>query len=551
MYLRIRLLRRLTVATLSLFLLALTGLGTAAPPEKKGKNKNKTPDKAPPAPAKVAPPPAGAKIDALTLAQHIDRAINKRLKEENVAASPLADDAEFLRRIYLDITGHIPPADKAAAFLDSKEADKRARLIDELLASPEYGRHLADIWDRLLIPRNNTENRLLTHEPLTKWLVEHFNQNVPWNKTVHDLLTADGAQDKNGAVTFFLGNASVDKMTDAASKLFLGVQLQCAQCHNHPFTDWKQADYWGMAAFFLKVDPMPVQMANRQGVSPKVEERENPRRLRNPLPESAKILPPKFLAGQAPKVPATGPVRHVLADWLTTARNPYFSKATVNRVWGQYFGRGLVNPVDDMQEGNAPSHPELLQELARQFGNNGFDLKYLVRAICNSQTYQRSSKPAANAEAAPYLLSHMTIKVMSPEQLYDSLGEVLGYPNPGAEGPRRGPMGQPLNPRNVFITFFGVEDADVTEYQTGIPQALNLMNSPRINNAVQNSPLVRSTKPVPEVIEQLYLATVSRRPTAKELSRLTEYVKKSAESAKGYGDILWALLNSSEFVMNH
>jgi len=492
-------------------------------------------------------------MEALALSRLIDERIDQRLKAEKVEASPLADDAEFLRRVYLDITGHIPPADKAAAFLDSKDPEKRRKLIDELLATEDYGKHLADIWQALVLPKNS-DNRRLSFQPMGAWFAERFNKNEPWNKIVHELLTSTGAQEKNGAVTFFLANNSVDKMTDEVCKVFLGVQLQCAQCHNHPFTDWKQTEYWSMAAFFMKVQSSNVNAAAKNGTSPEVSESDKPRRGKNALPESAKLVAPKFLGAEEPKV-GNGPVRPVLADWLTTAKNPYFSKAMVNRMWGQFFGRGIVNPIDDMHEGNFPSHPELLAEMANQFGKNDFDLKYLVRAVCNSKTYQRSSKPTKNnVDVALTLYSRMPVKVMSPEQLYDSLGTVLGRPD------NRGPAGRAaaggrlanVTPRSVFVAFFGVdENADPTEYQAGIPQALNLMNSSRINQSIQGSALVRRGKSAPEAIEQMYLSTLSRRPTAQELEKLSAYLKKAGDTTQGYGDVLWALLNTSEFTLNH
>ncbi len=547
MRLRSRLLRLFSVSAVALL---LGGLSFAAPGDKsKAKGKGEKP-------AVKLPPPSTARMDSTALAHYIDKCVADRLKAEGVSPSPLASDAEFLRRVCLDVTGHIPSAEKAAAFLDDKDPNKRAKLIDELLASEDYGKHLADIWQTLVIPKNS-DNRRLDAAPMGTWLEEQFNKNQPWNKMVHDLITASGAQDKNGAVTFFIANGTVDKMTDEVTKVFLGVQLQCAQCHNHPFTEWKQTEYWGMAAFFMKVQATRPQVAAKQGTSPTVEETDRVKRGKNGLPESAKLVPPKFLAGAEPNVGKSGPVRPALADWLTTAQNPFFSKAMTNRIWSQYFGRGLVNPVDDMHEDNPASHPELLQELANQFAKNDFDLKYLVRAICNSEAYQRGSKPNGNNGAAePNVYARMGVKVLTPEQLFDSLGTVLGRQEGKAGDARKGAMmgkaGPNNNARSVFVAFFGVDEtASATEYQSGIPQALNLMNSPRINQAIQGNSLVRSSKPAAEVIEKLYLSTLSRRPTANEVELMTAYVKKAENPTKGYGDVLWALLNSSEFTLNH
>jgi hypothetical protein len=495
---------------------------------------------------------ATARLDATGVSGLIDRAIHERLLAGKIELSPPAGDAEFLRRVYLDILGVIPPADKAAAFLDSKDPAKRAKLIEELLASPLYGRHLADIWSTLLLPRTS-DNRRVQFEPMRQWLEERFNKNQPWDQMVTDLVTASGEQDQNGAVTFFVANQTVDKFTDQVTRLFLGVQLQCAQCHNHPFTGWKQAEYWGMAAFFMKVRPDNAKQAKNKS-SLAVSEVSGPRGGKNKLPESAKIVPAKFLGGAEPKLNSSEPYRPVLARWMTAPGNPFFARAMVNRVWGQFFGTSFVNPVDNMHDGNPPSHPELLQSLANQFVANQFDLKFLIRAICNSETYQRSSRPLAGNEEDDKLYSHMPIKVLTPEQLFDSLAAVSG---PGDQNgdrvrPKQAAKGAPVGRRAQFVAFFqGAEEASITEYQAGIPQALRLMNS---NEFRQGSALVNQVaKPnvtAASALTQIYLTTLSRRPTPEEMQRLTAYVQKKDTKA-AYGDIVWAILNSSEFTLNH
>ena len=210
------------------------------------KQKAKTPQSTAPIPG------AGTKLDHAQLSKIIDEQVNRQLVADKIPVSPKSSDAEFLRRVYLDLVGVIPPADKVKEFLDSKDPAKRAKVIDELLADPRFGTHLGEMWAGMMIPRESG-NRRLDHTPLQKWLAEQFNSGTPLNKTVYSLLTSIGEQDKNGAVTYFVGNPTVDKITDNVSRMFLGVQLQCAQCHNHPFTDYKQTEYWGMAAFFMKV----------------------------------------------------------------------------------------------------------------------------------------------------------------------------------------------------------------------------------------------------------------------------------------------------------
>lgn len=497
--------------------------------------------------------PVGPK-DAILVAKMIDEGIAKRLSEGKVAASPISTDEEFLRRVYLDLTGVIPSSEQAHNFLESKDPTKRAKLIDQLLDSPNFGRHLADIWQAKLFPRDSN-NRFVQREPFVKWLEAEFNKNTPWNEFVSNLVSASGTVEENPAVTYFLANRSVDKLTDGVSQNFLGVQLQCAQCHNHPFTDWKQSEYWGMAEFFSKVRPDRPQNANKGGDNLKIGVTEGNQRTRAKdfFPESAKTMPAKFLGGEQPKMNPSQEYRPVLAKWMTDERNPFFAKAMVNRTWALLFGTGFVNPVDDMHEGNLPSHPELFEALARNFAGNGFDLKNLYRAICNTQAYQRTSKPFNGNHSDDQLFSHMTVKVLSPEQLYDSLATITGAM--GGNGPRaKGAiMGQrgPVGPRDQFVQFFlaGAETSNATEYEAGIPQALRLMNSRVINNPAMIRQFAAAGDKPEVVIERIYVAALSRKPTATELGRLNEYIAKAATKQEAYADILWVVLNCSEFTM--
>jgi Protein of unknown function (DUF1549)/Protein of unknown function (DUF1553) len=489
--------------------------------------------------------------DVAAMTQLIDREIRQRLDAEKATASPVCDDAEFIRRVSLDITGVIPPADRVVAFLDSADPAKRAKLIDELLASEHYGRHMADLWQALLLPRTS-DNRRLQFDPMVRWLADRFNANKPWDEFVRELLTCDGTQEQNPAVTFFLANSTPDKQIDRVSRVFLGLQLQCAQCHNHPFTKWKQDEYWAMAAFFSKVRTDNPNKAAKQGTSPGINE--SGRGKQKGLPESAKTVPARFFQGEPANLDPSKPYRPVFARWLTAPENPFFAKAMVNRVWAQFFGRGLVNPVDDMHDGHPASHPELLQGLAQRLAAGDFDVKDLIRAICNSEAYQRTSKPHGENAEDETLFSHMAVKPLAPEQLYDSLTSILG--NAREDGERRkgkaGPKGQPANARARFVQFFQAdESASPTEFQSGIPQVLQLMNAPQMNKAAAVQALLRSGRTPAENLERLYLTALARRPTAAEAARLTDYVAKAEDARSAYGDILWALLNSSEFTLNH
>jgi hypothetical protein len=492
-------------------------------------------------------------VNAHALAKLIDQDILKRLTQEKAQPAAVADDAEFLRRVYLDLVGVIPPADKVKAFLDSKEANKRAKVIDELLADPRFGTYLAERWVNLMVPRDSM-NRLLKTDPFKQWLAEGFNKGEPLNKLVYQLLTVTGTQDESGAATYYVANNSVDKITDNVTRMFLGVQLQCAQCHNHPFTDYKQNEYWAMAAFFMQTRVTAnAQQAAKKGISPGVTEvaaNKKAGKKKGGLPESAKIVPAKFLRGESPKLTPGDPARPVLAHWITSDQNPYFAPAMANRFWYQLFGRGIVNPVDDMHADNAPLMPSVLATLAEQVRLNHYNVKYLVRAICNTQAYQRTSRTTDSEPADPDLYARRAVRVMSPEQLYDSLTQVLGQPPRGADKgiPKKGAAAG--GPRQQFINFFHVENANPLEYEAGIPQALRLMNSVQLN---RTEPAVAAAMRAGKehAVEQLYLMTVSRPPTPPERERMNVYVTKNGDTSRTYGDILWALLNSSEFVTNH
>jgi hypothetical protein len=389
---------------------------------------------------------------------------------------------------------------------------------------------------------------------MTRWLEDAFNANRHWDEIVRDVVTASGEMADNPAVSYVMANRGPDKLTDSVTRLFMGVQLQCAQCHNHPFTEWKRDEYWGMAAFFGKVRLEGRPRAGGKGL-PQVLVHDGGKGRPLPRPDAAKNLAPRFLQGEEPGLKGDDSYRAVLAAWLTSAKNAYFSKAMVNRTWAQFFGRGLVTPVDDMHDGNEPSHPQLLADLADQFAASGFDVKYLVRAICNSKAYQRSSKPTGgNAEAGGELFSRMAVKVLTPEQMFDSLAQALGAPPAPPAQARRNPANgrTPPSSRSLFVAFFKVEDADPTEYQVGIPQTLRLMNTPRLNNPGLLRPLLEGRKSPSEILEALYLRTLSRRPRPDEAARLSAYLNKfGGEPLKAYSDVLWVLLNSSEFTTNH
>jgi hypothetical protein len=522
--------------------------------------------------------------DVAAIAAVIDRVLDRRLAEEKVPASPPASDAEFLRRVTLDITGRIPAAEQAARFLDSTDPDKRRKLIDELLANSNYGQHFGILWSDLIVNRDDA-NRVLNTAPFKKWLAEAFNENRGWDKIVRDLLLSAGTVDENAAAMFYVANRDMNrlvpsKVVGATGNLFMGIQLQCAECHNHMYIrEWKQTDFWGVAAFFnntratggrMGQQNTPVSIAEgpaagvgprRPGMGfggptvrgPKIEipDATDPRR------RTGKVVNAKFFLGDEPQLDAAKPYRPAFADWLVSADNKYFAPAAVNRLWAKFFARGFVNPIDDMHDGNAPSHPELLQALVDEFKVSGFDLKHLIRCICNSQAYQRTSKPLKDNAEDTTLFSHMTVKVMDPEVLYDSLCTALGTSELrtatgfGGRGFGGGPRGFGGGAREAFVRFFSTKEEgdDGTEMGFGVPQFLRLMNSRPFNEggAVIDALVKEETSPE-QAVEVLFLRTLNRRPTQDEAQKFSAYLAKRPDPKAGLTGVLWVLVNSAEFV---
>lgn len=502
---------------------------------------------------------AKKKLDAKQVAKFIDAAIQRRLADKKLTAAPKSDDAEFLRRAALDVAGVIPSAERVETFLADKDPQKRAKLVDELLAGSEYARHQTDIWRELLIPTTAASQRR-EHQYGIEWLNAAFTANKPWNQMVTEILTADGFQDENGAVTFLMTHQSLDEITDRVAKVFLGAHLQCAQCHNHPFQDWKQDEYWELAAFFKNVRPQyaKVDKVERYGVS----ERGDRKVIMTPA--SMKVVPAGFLREATAKLDDAEPALPVFADWLTSPKNPWFARAFVNRTWRQFFGRGLVEPIDDLRADNPATHPEVLDELSQQFVAHDFDVKYLVRAITATDAYQRTSAGGAmtvdDVDPVANLYGRMPVRVVQPYPLYDSVEKILAIGEPAA-APAKLPeapyeaireLRKRRGTRDSFAGYFqGEEGAAPTSYQSGLPQALRLMNGKDLQyrpTKVNYEILKRFEKPE-DGVDFVYRAVLSRRPTADELQTSLDYIRTKGDGK--YPDLIWALLNGTEFVANH
>lgn len=490
--------------------------------------------------------------DAAELARLIDQQVDARLKSEGVRVAESADDAEFVRRIHLDLHGVVPTLEQTKRFLADTAQDKRARLVDALLADARYGQYLADLWQGYLIsPLADDQNKRA--ERFGRWLAEQFNTRR-WDQIATDLLTATGKMEDNPAVSYLIEGRlprAVPDLTDLTSRYLLGVRLNCAQCHDHPFVNWKQEEFWGMAAFFTQIQtPKRAKQVYEKGVV------DDPSLTLANLKDAGALdgfmpRPPTFLGGKAlPSDAKATPHRVVLAQWLTAPGNPWFARAMVNRTWWRLMGRAIVQPVDDMHEGNAPSHPELLNLLARSFVESGFDLKFLTRAIVLSRAYQRTSQTGESADLQAALFGRMAIKVLSAGQLHDSLETIAG------SAAKVTGIDARQGTRWEFTQFFGDSgDPEPTAYRRGIPHLLRQMNSGQFAGRNLNDLVTRlnssAERPVEEVAADLFLTILSRRPTADELRRTKAHLERAGTAAAGLSELAWVLLMTSEFSLNH
>jgi len=487
------------------------------------------------------------------LAARIDALLEQRLQLEQVPVSPPADDEEFLRRATLDLTGRVPTPDEVRAFLNDRGPDKRAKLLDALFRGPAYGRRQADLWARRLFTRT-TENDAVQVEPFVDWLAQEFHRETPWNALVSELLTATGPQRQNPAVTMFMGGQHTtlapQEAANLVSKTFLGLRLECAQCHNHPFDVWTQRDYWGFAAFFKFThftnrfpDVPALPAGTKPGPSDYGVAEFSRLNKKHEVPDRALELPARVLQGQQSLQGTAVPPRVLVAQWLTAADNPWFAQATANRIWEQYFGRGLIHPADDLRADQTCTHPEILELLRAELVAHDFDTKFLARAICATRAYQRSSATRPGNETDEVLFSRTVPRVLAPEQLFDALAQLLGRDALD----RRGRF---EDARVKFLDFLKTEEEhDARAYRRGIPQTLRLLNDPLFQTALNNKVQTFATRPRDQQIEELYLLVLARRPLPRERELcLAQFARTPATAAR---TIFWALLHSSEFALNH
>jgi hypothetical protein len=474
-----------------------------------------------------------------------------------------ATDAEFMRRVYLDLTGRIPTATEAQEFLELAAPNRREELVDRLLAHHDHATHLAAVWRGILIPHEVDLSRLGGAAKFEEWLAKRFAENEPYDKIVRDLLLAEGRVAESGPLLFYAAlRLNPEELAARSSRAFLGVRMECAQCHDHKFDDITQNDFWSFAAFFARISR---PLGKMEMTSPVLAVRDN-QQGEVMIPETDEVVPPR-LPLSAVEIADTpdGPTRRkVLVDWLTSPNNAQFARATVNRVWAHLFGRGLVEPVDDMRPGNVPIAPEVLETLSRDFAASKFDLRRLLRGLVLTRTYQLSSRSEESDPSRTLHFAQMNIKSLTAEQLYDCIAvatrQGAQLSEPGGPSPQPGLERFADTSRQAFIVQFRAPTGQVTDYHAGIPQALTLMHGGLIHTAtdVASSSLLKSLSAPffsdEQRLDTLFLSTLSRYPTDSERELMLTAVTAAstdAERQQALGDVLWALLNSAEFTLNH
>ena len=483
-------------------------------------------------------------------AMTIDQLLEASWVAAEVTPTPICNDSQFVRRIYLDLLGRVPRVSETREFLASSAPERREQLIDRLVAHPTYATRMTNLWRLFLLPAEESDvMRFASSAGFEAWLRQRFAENAGYQEIARELLTAEGEADDAGPALFYTAwDLKPEKLAGSTARALLGIQIECAECHDHPFDRWSQKDFWSYAAFFARLQPSANEAgrAFREGLNGEVS-----------LPDTTDPIPPRLLGEELPEQ-TNLTRRQILAEWITAPDNPYFAAATVNRVWFLLFGRGLVDPPDDMGSHNPTPHQELLDRLAASFVEHHFDLKWLVKTLCRTRAYQLDI--GATDTESTRLFAHMAVKVMTAEQLYDSLRVAVCEPHQASTGgPTFGLNRLQDRDRSRFLAHFRSPSVAVADYRLGVAQALTLLNGPMMDaeTQVDRSTLIGSLDaPFLEprqCIEILYLATLSRFPTDAEWNVIATQLDQCEDKLlqkELYSDLLWALLNSGEFVLN-
>jgi len=486
---------------------------------------------------------------------YIDTLVHAKLRKLRIIPSELCSDEEFLRRVFLDITGTMPSLEDHDQFLADADPLKREQLVDQLLQRKEFVDIWVMKWAELLQVRT-IANRVEKKPMLAyyNWLKEKIANNTPTDKMVQELLGSRGGSFASPATNYYQTETETLKVAENVAQVFMGMRIQCTQCHNHPFDRWTMDDYYGFAAFFAQIgrktgeDPRETIIFNSGGGEVKHL-------------VDGRVMKPKFLGGIEPDLTGRDR-REVLAQWLASSENPYFAKNLANIVWSHFFGRGIIQEVDDVRVSNPPVNAELLDELAKRFTEYNYDFRKLVRDICTSRTYQLSTKTNETNESDHRNFAHSELRRIRAEVLLDCISIVTTTQDkfPGLPVGARAVQIADGNTATYFLTTFGRASRESVcacevKMEPNLSQALHLINGDTTNAKIQQGKIVPTRltegKAVPEVITELYLRCFSRRPSEEELASLTALVAEQGNSQEALEDVFWSLLNSREFLFNH
>ena len=485
---------------------------------------------------------------------YIDELVAAKLEKLRLEPSELSSDEVFLRRVTIDITGRLPTAEEYQEFINYADPNKRAVWIDRLLERKEFSEIWAMKWAELLMIRSSNQVSYKSMFLYSNWLTEKISNDVPLDQMVKELLSATGGTFKNPATNFYQVEGNTLKLSENVAQVFMGLRTQCAQCHNHPFDRWTMDDYYSFAAFFSQIgrkggeDYRETIVFNSGGGEVK-------------HPVGGRVMAPKFLGGPVPDLQGRDR-RVVLAQWLASPQNPYFATSVANRVWAHFFGIGIVEPVDDIRVSNPASNPELFEALGQKLTEYNYDFKQLVRDICNSRTYQRSTARNPSNEHDELNFAHARVRRIKSEMLLDCTSQVTETKDKF--------RGLPLGARavqiadggtsNYFLTTFGranritVCTCDVKSDPT-LSQALHLINGGTVQSKIRSGGVIKKMLDEghsnEEVVEALYVRCLCRKPTPDEQQRLLAMVVEAPDAPSGLEDVFWALLNSREFLFNH
>ncbi len=486
---------------------------------------------------------------------YIDTYTNAKLKKLRVIPSEICSDKEFIRRVSIDVCGIVPTAEQVIAFENDENPDKRSRLVDRLLGRKEFVDIWVMKWSELLQIRSL--NNLVSYKAALlyyTWLQEQIANDVPIDQMIIDLLSSQGGTFTTAATNYYQNEQNNLKVAENVAQVFMGIRIQCAQCHNHPFDRWTMDDYYSFAAFFSQVarkpsdDPREVIVFNRG-------------RGETKHPVTGKNMVPKFLGGIAPETKGKDR-RAVLAQWLASEQNPFFAVNLSNIVWAHFFGRGIIHEVDDVRISNPAVNQPLLNEMGRKLTEYKYDFKRLIRDICNSRTYQRSTQTNSTNESDLTNFSHARLRRIRAEVLLDVISQITETKNKF--------RGLPLGARAVqiadgntttyFLSTFGRAKRETVcscevKAEPNLSQALHFLNGDTINQKIRQGKLIErwigQQKTDNQIVEEIFLRCLARRPSELELSGLSDEVKQSENRQAALEDVFWAVLNSREFVFNH